>query len=42
MKKRMVMMMAPSHITIEDIKERSLNDLIELLKIFIGGDSDES
>lgn len=42
MKKRMVMMMAPSSITIEDIKERSLNDLIEFLRIFIGGDSDES
>lgn len=36
------MMMAPSSITIEDIKERSLNDLIEFLRIFIGGDSDES
>lgn len=36
------MMMAPSSITIEDIKEKSLNDLIEFLKIFIGGDSDES
>lgn len=42
MMKRMVMPMAPSSITIEDVKERSLNDLIEFLKIFIGGDSDES
>lgn len=36
------MTMAPSSITIENIKEKSLNDLIEFLKIFIGGDSDES
>lgn len=36
------MTMAPSSITIEEVKERSLNDLIEFLKILIGGDSDES
>ena len=42
MTKRMVIKMAPSSVTIEDVKERSLNDLIEFLKIFIGGDSDES
>lgn len=33
--------MAPSSITIEDVKEKSLNDLIEFLEIFIGGDFDE-
>lgn len=33
--------MASSSITIEDVKERSLNDLIEFLKIFIGGGFDE-
>ena len=42
MTKRMVIKMASSSVTIEDVKERSLNDLIEFLKIFIGGDSDES
>lgn len=36
------MAMAPSSMTIEDVKERSLNDLIEFLKILIGGDSDGS